>query len=359
MKLTSKSIRNKFFAITTGDSNGIGLEVAAKGLVRIHKHSPSLFNRNIFFIFVRSHEFLTDQEQACVRKSFSLLSRVFDLCHIDEAFFSSLAECKSISPHLRSTFSGGTKSKISREEPRGVVYVISCFSDPPSWVVLSAKLCINGFFSALITGPLSKPLIQKSGYGEVGHTEILKSICDKHYKTKHYPFMAFLGSEFNVAVATGHIPVKEIARKLNLELVSRLYRELKTFAKYLGDQRPIGVLGLNPHSGDQGIIGKEEILWIDQFSLKKTKTKALVPDAAFLPHQRKRYSFLLCLYHDQGLIPFKAIHGTHGAHVTLGLPLIRTSVDHGTAFDLFGQNRADSSSMELAIRSAIDSKMKI
>ena len=122
--------------------------------------------------------------------------------------------------------------------------------------------------------------------------------------------------------------------------------------------RPIGVLGLNPHAGDSGLIGKEEADIITPVLEKLRGEKVpvegpLVPDSAFTPSLRERYSLYLALYHDQGLIPFKAIHGQNGVHITWGLPFVRTSVDHGTAFDIAGQGKADSTSMRLAIEWAI------
>lgn len=353
MKLTSKSTQNNFYALTTGDSNGIGLEVAAKALAQLHGSNLALLKGKSFFIFIRSSEFLTTHEKKTTAKCLAMLKSIFQLSFIDEQILETLAKGRNISAQQKSVF-----LRASADHSKNTLFVVSCTSPPPMWVVLAARLCLNHFFSALVTGPLSKPLIKQAGLGQIGHTEILKSVCEKRTRNKHFPFMAFLGSEFNVALATGHIPLQKVSKKLNLHLVSQLFKELKSFARHLGDSRPIGILGLNPHAGDQGIIGQEEARWINQFCLMATGRMPLVPDAAFLPQQRKHFSFLLCLYHDQGLIPFKAIHGTHGAHVTLGLPLIRTSVDHGTAFDLFGKNKADSSSMELAIKSAITRKMK-
>jgi 4-hydroxythreonine-4-phosphate dehydrogenase len=132
--------------------------------------------------------------------------------------------------------------------------------------------------------------------------------------------------------------------------------------------KPVAVLGLNPHAGDSGLIGDEEDLVIrPAIAALSNPTKSespeparavaiegpLVPDAAFTQTNWSRYSLFLAQYHDQGLIPFKTIHGQSGVHVTWGLPFIRTSVDHGTAFDIAGEDKADPASMRLAIEWAI------
>jgi 4-hydroxy-L-threonine phosphate dehydrogenase PdxA len=117
------------------------------------------------------------------------------------------------------------------------------------------------------------------------------------------------------------------------------------------------VLGLNPHSGESGLIGKEEksILIPTLRTIKDGSVVGpLVPDAAFRKENFSKFSVFVALYHDQGLIPFKLVHGGNGAHVTLGLPFVRTSVDHGTAKDIFGKNVAESTSMEHAIRLAAE-----
>jgi 4-hydroxy-L-threonine phosphate dehydrogenase PdxA len=125
-----------------------------------------------------------------------------------------------------------------------------------------------------------------------------------------------------------------------------------------GDRKPIGILGLNPHAGDSGLIGQEEKLVIQPAVEKLKKNGFLVegplsPDAAFFPPSWKRYCFYVATYHDQGLIPFKLAHQHSGAHLTLGLPIWRTSVDHGTAKDIYGKNLANPQSMVDAIKWSI------
>lgn len=344
---------SNFLTITTGDINGVGFEVTAKALLSLRSSFPAIFRQNVFFLFCAPLSSMKPNERKCHKKYLAHLSRAFQIIQMRLDDFSMLSRSRRFfsARHRKKIFSDLEKNHSLTTNKPALIFIESP-DTAAHWVQTSAELCLSGFFSAMITAPLSKPLIQRSGFKEVGHTEILKKVCRTIKGKEFTPFMSFLGQEFNVAVATGHIPLNKVSSSLSPQRLQKLYRELTRMKRLFKDPRPIGILGLNPHAGDRGIIGQEELAWLNRFCKTQNQSVPLVPDAAFLPSQRKNYSFFLCLYHDQGLIPFKAIHGTHGAHITLGLPLIRTSVDHGTAFDLFGKDRADSSSMELAIKSA-------
>jgi 4-hydroxythreonine-4-phosphate dehydrogenase len=203
--------------------------------------------------------------------------------------------------------------------------------------------------TALVTGPLSKTLIKSAGYKAIGHTEILSQVSN----VKNL-YMGFVGKFFNVILMTGHIPLQSVSNELkkldweNVLLIAHRFSKGLPLAK-----KPMALVALNPHAGEKGMISAGE----DDFLKAKMKILAenqiqgpLVPDAAFLKANWKRYSVYLCCYHDQGLIPFKAIHGQDsGVHVTLGLPFVRTSVDHGTAKEIYGQNKANPNSMKEAL----------
>ncbi|MFN7905112.1 MAG: PdxA family protein [Pseudobdellovibrionaceae bacterium] len=354
MKPISKLTQNNFFAITTGDANGIGLEVTAKALLDLQNQNSAVLKQNLFFVFCSKFSNLNKRCLSSAKFYFGLMNKKFSLIEISSCDFKQIALVSNAS-HARKLTAIENLLKNLKNTPsrKPLVIIVKNSSSPPQWVVDACEGCLQHFFDGMITAPLSKPLIKESGFGEVGHTEILKTVCERKTQNKYSPFMAFSGAYFNVAIATGHIPISGVAKSLTPEKLDLLYREIKKLNKKCKDSRPIGILGLNPHAGDGGIIGDEEVRWLNDFCRMKNRSLPLVPDAAFLPHQRNRFSFLICLYHDQGLIPFKAIHGTHGAHFTLGLPINRTSVDHGTAFDLFGKDSADSSSMVLAIKSAI------
>ena len=166
--------------------------------------------------------------------------------------------------------------------------------------------------------------------------------------------LCFLGEKFNVVLLTDHVPLKKV-HVTSHQLISCMENVLLFQKQFFKSKKPIGLLGINPHAGEHGILGTEEI-GIFKPVLKKYNTKIrgpLVPDIAFDQKNWKKFSFYICTYHDQGLIPFKMIHPHQGVHTTLGLPFIRTSPVHGTAEDIFGQNKANSQSMEQAISSAI------
>ena len=171
--------------------------------------------------------------------------------------------------------------------------------------------------------------------------------------------MGFIGKKFNVVLATGHCPTETVETKLqsvNMAKFFELCLESRKLLKPSLRNKPLGVLGLNPHSGDNGIIGKYEIETLQPLLRKFSKKEVhgpLIPDVAFSPKNWNKYSFFVALYHDQGLIPFKMIHGFQGVHITLGLPIKRCSVDHGTAKDIFGKNIANPSSMSDAIKFGI------
>lgn len=306
---------NKFI-ITTGDIDGIGYEVAVKALLKLIPQES--------FIIWRSSLALENQYTQNLKASFSY-----------EAV-SSLEEALK------------ANAKI--------VEIISKNS-PADWVEESAIACYQGRARALITGPLSKTEILKSGRSDMGHTDILKRIS--HSQNVH---MGFFGEFFNVVLTTGHIPISKVAQSLTPESLENVIKNCASFLKKLPlstQSKPIGFLGLNPHAGEEGMIGTEEqsLSALIQDLGKKysvTISQPLVPDAAFLRSQWDKFSLYIALYHDQGLIPFKTIHGQDsGAHITLGIPFVRTSVDHGTAKDIFGLDIANPQSMIDAIRWAI------
>lgn len=206
----------------------------------------------------------------------------------------------------------------------------------------ASRACLDKRLSSLVTGPLSKKLTKKLPGQPVGHTGIFRQLLPKSPL-----FMGFAGSFFNVLLATDHIPLSSAEKALSPALLSDALTAAVRFKKMLGLKNPTAVLGLNPHAGEGGLLGSFE----QQQRWPEAVVGPLVPDAAFLKKNWKRYSVFVALYHDQGLIPFKMQHGQEsGVHITLGLPFIRTSVDHGTAYDLFNKDSANPASMLEAIR---------
>ena len=221
------------------------------------------------------------------------------------------------------------QSVLAFKEPFQENTVLEIVSNKSSYECLkeAAKFCISKKSSALITGPINKKSL---GRGLVGQTDLLKKM------TKNpNAFMLFRGNKFNVSLLNDHLPLKHI--KIDKKKLLYMLDELLYYRKILKKEnrkKPIAVLGINPHAGEFGLLGTEENKIIKPL-LKKYIAKGLVegplvPDAAFFEKNWSRYSFYLSMYHDQGLIPFKMIHKHKGFAMSVGLPILRLGVDHGT-----------------------------
>jgi len=212
-----------------------------------------------------------------------------------------------------------------------------------------------GKIEALVTAPICKAHLQKAGYPYPGHTEFLASA------TKAPKVVMMMASEaLKVSLVTIHVPLKEVPRLLTREKIRETVKiTVDSLKTYWGLKNPrIAVCGLNPHAGEEGILGREEIDLIAPAlrDLREEGTPVdgpAVPDAVFHQAHEGAYDAVVCMYHDQGLIPFKMLHFRDGVNVTLGLPIIRTSPDHGVAFDIAGKGIADPSSMIAAIELAV------
>lgn len=206
----------------------------------------------------------------------------------------------------------------------------------------------------LITAPINKHSMQEAGFNYPGHTEYLGD------KLGGKPLMLLCANDLRVAVVTGHVPLKNISEKITienvLEKINQLYASL---VKDFGIRKPkIAVLGLNPHAGENGAIGDEEKKMIIP-AIEKAKENMLVfgpysADGFFGKNMQSQFDGVLAMYHDQGLIPFKTLAFGHGVNFTAGLDFVRTSPDHGTAYDIAGKQIADESSFREALYTAID-----
>ncbi|HEU4574512.1 MAG TPA: 4-hydroxythreonine-4-phosphate dehydrogenase PdxA [Chitinophagaceae bacterium] len=208
----------------------------------------------------------------------------------------------------------------------------------------------------LVTAPIHKKNTQSDNFQYTGHTPYLKSAFGVGDV-----LMLLCADNFRVALVTEHIPVSEIARHITKEnIFSKLKLLQQCLVKDFGIDKPkIAVLGLNPHAGDEGLIGNEEETIIKPV-LKEARQKDILafgpysPDAFFARRQFEKFDAVLAMYHDQGLIPFKTLAIGEGVNYTAGLPAVRTSPDHGVAFDIAGKNKADESSFLAAIFQCID-----
>lgn len=214
-----------------------------------------------------------------------------------------------------------------------------------------------GAIDALVTAPINKKNIQSEQFSFPGHTEYL----EQTFGSKGDALMLLVSDKLRIAVVTGHLPIAKVAQTLTKELIFNKIRILnESLKKDFGISRPrIAVLGLNPHSGDQGVIGKEEIEIIKPAITEALENEIicvgpLPADGFFGSDEYNKYDAILAMYHDQGLIPFKTLSMDSGVNFTAGLGVVRTSPDHGTAYDIAGQNRASENSFRQALYAAID-----
>jgi len=207
----------------------------------------------------------------------------------------------------------------------------------------------------LVTAPIHKKNIQSGEFNFTGHTPFLKNFFNANDV-----IMMLCSEGFRVALVTEHIPVKEVAGSITREVIlSKLNILNQSLIKDFNIEKPkIAVLGLNPHASDEGLIGKEEEEIIKP-AIKEAKYNMIVngpysADAFFARRSYQRFDAVLAMYHDQGLVPFKLLAIGEGVNFTAGIPVVRTSPDHGTAFDIEGKNKADASSFLDAIFECID-----
>lgn len=214
--------------------------------------------------------------------------------------------------------------------------------------------CLTGEFAAMVTAPIHKGIINEAGIRFTGHTEFLA----EQTKTGMVVMM-LVGGGMRVALATTHLALKDVAAAITAPLLENVLRIIRQdLCGCFGIARPqILVAGLNPHAGESGHLGREEIEVmvpvLDKLRAEGFNVSAPLPaDTLFTPQRLSQCDCVLCMYHDQGLPVLKHASFGQGVNVTLGLPIIRTSVDHGTALDLAGTGKADSGSLLEAIKVA-------
>jgi 4-hydroxythreonine-4-phosphate dehydrogenase len=214
----------------------------------------------------------------------------------------------------------------------------------------------NGLIDALLTAPINKQAMKMCGFDYPGHTEYLTNRFGASGS-----LMLLVADSMRVGLVTNHLPVKDIAGSITKDLIIRKIKTMQECLKIdFGVERPlIAVLGLNPHAGDEGAIGTEELEIIRPAIVESKKSGILVmgpyaADGFFGSGQFAKFDGILAMYHDQGLAPFKALSLKSGVNFTAGLPYVRTSPDHGTAYELAGKNEADESSFRKALFSALD-----
>lgn len=317
-------------AITMGDPGSIGPEVVVKALTEKSASTP------ISYLVIGVEKVLKDTASALNKKiSFN---KIKDANKLRDAGFYLLEPLKINSGNYVIGKPDAVNGRVSIEILKTTVQVI-----------------LNKQVDAVVTAPVSKQAINEVGIKFIGHTEFFA----QHSRTRQ-PVMMFVTEQLKVALLTTHLAYKKVSLYLTKpNIISNLQVCSNGLQKYFGIANPrIGVCGLNPHAGEGGFFGREE-KDIIQPAIETARAEGVncsgpfPADTVFSRAIQGEFDIILALYHDQGLIPVKTISHYKGANVTLGLPFIRTSVMHGTAFDIAGKGIADSSSMQVAIQTAL------
>lgn len=317
--------------ISCGDINGIGIELILKTFSdnRILEHcTPVIFASNKVINFYRK----TMPE---LNLNFSTIKEFNRINHKQVNLFTCWEEDIQVTPG-QLTDEGGKYAVLSLQTA----------------VAALKQKQIDG----LVTAPIHKKNIQSADFNFTGHTPYLKQMFGVNDVV-----MMLCAGDFRVALVTEHVPVGEVAKHITKEkILSKLYLINQSLQKDFGIEKPkIAVLGLNPHAGDEGLIGNEEETIIKP-AIKEAKNNNILvvgpysADAFFARRSFERFDAVLAMYHDQGLIPFKTLASGEGVNFTAGLPAIRTSPDHGVAFDIAGKDKADNASFLTALFECID-----
>lgn len=318
--------------ITQGDGNGIGYEVIIKALSDsriLDSFTPVVYGSSKIFGFYKKSLHNIDQTDTYVinnardakPKKINILNCLPDNVYVEPG-------------------------KASPESAKSAIVALKA----------AVEDLRQGYIDVLVTGPINKRSMSQEGFGFTGHTEYLQH----EFGTADHT-MIMVSEAMRIAVVTGHIRLADVPGAITTEKILSKLRVLNgSLVRDFGVDKPkIAVLGLNPHCGDGGLLGDEEQQIILPAVHQATEEGILAfgpysPDGFFGLGNYARFDATLAMYHDQGLAPFKALSFESGVNYTAGLPIVRTSPDHGTAFEMAGRDEADPRSMRAAIFTAID-----
>ncbi len=322
-------------ALTRGDPSGIGLEVALKAWIA----TRAAGNAEPFFL-------VADLDHC--RRAAAALGLAVPIEPCDPA------AARETFPHALpvSPLDVATRGVPGQPDP----------ADAPGTIASMERavdLVVAGAAAAVVTLPISKAVLHRVGYPHPGQTEFMGELAARHYGARARAVMLLWSPTLAVVPATIHVPVAAVPALVTRELIEATVRTIVgDYAARFGVPRPrVAVTGLNPHAGEGGDIGREEIDTIAPAveALRAEGFAVTGPhpaDTLFHAASRARYDVIVTMYHDQALIPIKTVAFDSAVNVTLGLPFVRTSPDHGTAFDIAGRGLADPSSLIAALRLA-------
>lgn len=318
--------------ITQGDSNGIGYEVIIKALSDpriLDQFTPVIYGSSKLFGFYRK--------------------TIPEIEQMDTNAITSASQAHDKRINIVNCLSDNTYAEpgqATAESAKGAILSLET----------AVKELKEGKIDVLVTGPINKKAMAGEGFGFPGHTEYIQNAFDTQDVA-----MFMVSHRLKLAVVTGHIPLKDVANQITEERILSKLRLLKDSLQrdFTVDNPRIAVLSLNPHSGDGGLLGTEEQDIIIP-AIKKATEEGInafgpfSPDGYFGLNHYEHFDATLAMYHDQGLSPFKSLSFEDGVNYTAGLPIVRTSPDHGTAYEMAGRDQADPRSMRAAIFTAID-----
>ncbi len=315
-------------AITMGDAAGIGPEIILKSIY----HPP--IARQCRFLIIGDYLIFKEMAQKLGLSSDWILIEKSPFSIKKKIGFWDIHNLKKIPVYGRVQKACGISAISSIEK--------------------AVELALNNEVAGIVTAPLNKEILKKAGSPHHGHTELLAELTHSRQFG-----MAFTGGGLKLILATIHEPLAKVPRLITRERVFESILLAHRASQELGIPNPkIGVAGLNPHAGENGMFGDEEILSIIPAiqAAKKRKILALgpiPPDTLFHRTLQGEFDFVVAMYHDQALIPLKTLDFYGGVNITIGLPIVRTSPDHGTAYNIAGQNKANPASMAEAILTAV------
>ena len=322
-------------ALSQGDPSGIGPELTLKAWLKTHETPDAPL-----FLTVADPDHL-----AAVARHFELKVPVKTVTagEAPQMFRHALPVCA-----LEQSVSGRPGAPDMKDAAGAIAAIETC-----------VRLIRDGEASATVTNPIAKQLFYQANFHHPGHTEFLAELAQRYFGTRARAIMLIWSPELAVAPATGHVPLARVPALLTRELlVETAIIVNRDLASRFGIRNPrLAFTGLNPHAGESGAMGREEIDVIapalaDLAAAGVSVSGPVAADSLFRPAARKNYDAVIAMYHDQALIPIKTIAFDRAVNVTLGLPFIRTSPDHGTAFDIAEQGIADPASLLAALNLA-------